>query len=973
MLKKYALPAVITIILMIITGVHASARIGEIENTAVKYNMSFGEISDLPFSDETEYNGTLRIEKGALGISFRMKYPAGLRIGSEAAVVTVTDSGTGETLYNDSIPLSTLGYYGDRANEGAVEIPFSNVSSDNTELSYTIKGSGILPEEEITLRVMADSSRSGDMICGSEPVIGHPYGSIYVMPDDPDTSPEVKKAFIAEICILLLAALYFFMTRGSSNGRLSGHGETMETHDGRNAFSVSTLLDSAKTRLLSIRPRKDHIRSYIKKAIPVILVPVILAVSLEFGYTFGAMESLYESVDYNLKSRLQEMTDLEPGGEMIWSMTTSKENFSGIGIRMLSSYDENARFGLEVYEPLAAETSENAAEPDGSKASSKSKASAKSKDAYEPPAAGAILAHNEFTAEDLITPDKDGFREMILPSTIQTEQGTELIIKLKYISGEQAVHIAASREEGVPYVSGIYYGRSYLPGRYHRAAVFLVIVSVIIMLLAAFGAKPAGIHAAALIALGICMVFLNNPMSVPDEYYHMDEAYRLSNRFLGVESSVFPDAMYKRSCDVWSDMMTKQEKDHTGYSWEDESPGVWSEATEEDQELVLVYARKDGTGAGFFYYLPQALGITLGRKLGYGYFGMFYLGRLANFLAFALLAVIAARRTPIAGSFFAVLSMMPMTLQETASFSYDSMTIAFAFCAAAFSFRLIADERPGAADAAAAGAFVLLSGLNKGGAYIPVGILALAALFHIIKSRTAAAQSAGGDASAEAGTKSSRGPAFLRAGRKIPKAYILIGILIIAACLFIVFMSYGRLYIKDLFGEEGSSFSTRKETELYTLGYMFAHPSEAFRMTEGTIYWRFMMLLKDIAGASLGWLYKIDLSPGLQTINTIILALAVLKTAGEKRLSVPIRIICAIAFILSAAACSIAMLTGWTRFGMLYVDGLQIRYFIPLLPLLAAAIQPNSIAIPEKWRSRLIIMAYLAGAAGFASMMVELF
>jgi Predicted membrane protein (DUF2142) len=78
-------------------------------------------------------------------------------------------------------------------------------------------------------------------------------------------------------------------------------------------------------------------------------------------------------------------------------------------------------------------------------------------------------------------------------------------------------------------------------------------------------------------------------------------------------------------------------------------------------------------------YLPQAVGIALGRLAGGSPLVLFYLARLCALAAWLALVVLAVRTTPVLKWTYVLLALMPMTLYLAASTSTDSVVIGASF------------------------------------------------------------------------------------------------------------------------------------------------------------------------------------------------------------------------------------------------------------------------------------------------------
>lgn len=88
-------------------------------------------------------------------------------------------------------------------------------------------------------------------------------------------------------------------------------------------------------------------------------------------------------------------------------------------------------------------------------------------------------------------------------------------------------------------------------------------------------------------------------------------------------------------------------------------------------------------------YLPQALGIFLGRALDLPIYYIFLLARWFNVIFYSLLCFFAIKFIPKLKMLLFVLALMPMTIHQVSSFSADASTFGFAFLLSAYIFRLI--------------------------------------------------------------------------------------------------------------------------------------------------------------------------------------------------------------------------------------------------------------------------------------------
>ena len=93
-------------------------------------------------------------------------------------------------------------------------------------------------------------------------------------------------------------------------------------------------------------------------------------------------------------------------------------------------------------------------------------------------------------------------------------------------------------------------------------------------------------------------------------------------------------------------------------------------------------------------YLFSAMGIVLARVVGLSPLGIFYAGRLSNLLAWTALVYLGLRRTPIFHWAFLLLLLTPMSLNQAASYSADSLTNAVSFLWICLVLELALDYKP---------------------------------------------------------------------------------------------------------------------------------------------------------------------------------------------------------------------------------------------------------------------------------------
>lgn len=161
---------------------------------------------------------------------------------------------------------------------------------------------------------------------------------------------------------------------------------------------------------------------------------------------------------------------------------------------------------------------------------------------------------------------------------------------------------------------------------------------------------------------GVNYLILITPLSPPDEMYHYKSAYKLSNiLMLDINNKDTGDS---------------QDFNYTGYVGHYNISSGYSRIIngifEQRQSSQQINIAEDSDSLSYpIQYLPQSVGIFFGRLLHLNFIWVFYLGRLFNLLTFAILIYFSVKIIPYLKSSVILIALLPMTLQQSASYSYD--------------------------------------------------------------------------------------------------------------------------------------------------------------------------------------------------------------------------------------------------------------------------------------------------------------
>ena len=93
-------------------------------------------------------------------------------------------------------------------------------------------------------------------------------------------------------------------------------------------------------------------------------------------------------------------------------------------------------------------------------------------------------------------------------------------------------------------------------------------------------------------------------------------------------------------------------------------------------------------GAAPFGYLATASSLKIGELINLPIIANFYLGRFINLALAIFIIYLSIKITPVGKMVFLTLALLPMTVQELASFSYDSLHISLIFLFIAYLLKL---------------------------------------------------------------------------------------------------------------------------------------------------------------------------------------------------------------------------------------------------------------------------------------------
>ncbi len=448
-------------------------------------------------------------------------------------------------------------------------------------------------------------------------------------------------------------------------------------------------------------------------------------------------------------------------------------------------------------------------------------------------------------------------------------------------------------------------------------SVFLGFIILFYFAIYKYNMKISTIYLIAGIFFGILYITIIPLFAAPDEWSHANSAYEVSNHILGIQNSS-DGTIVMRKDDAESEFISSgvNRDYYNNYFIKLKNPFIIND------ELVVTENKPVSTYS--YFYFISGLGVTFGRFLHLNSMIIFLMGRLCNLGIFILAVYYAIKKIPFGKSVIFLWALLPMTLQQTISYSYDSLILSLCVVIIALSINLayVKNENLKKSQWIILYVCVILLVPAKGFALLPICILPLIIYFK-----------------------------KYREGRKI--LYYTFGLII--GIFIIIFL----LQLKSILSNYNSIETAENMIEWanepgYTIGYLLKHPRELFMILGNTICTEGDFYFKSFLGSSLGW-FEINIPFIFVLPYFIMLIIAGIRKENEplylsKRAKV---YLCFLAISGIGIAC-IGMLLSWTPISFNGIAGVQGRYFLPFVILLFLCIRSNMITMNIEAEKKLL-------------------
>lgn len=431
-------------------------------------------------------------------------------------------------------------------------------------------------------------------------------------------------------------------------------------------------------------------------------------------------------------------------------------------------------------------------------------------------------------------------------------------------------------------------------------------------LLAVLKKKPQQVFLFTGTMLAVIYLLLLPPLAVPDEEEHLKEAYYQLNRILGKqqkEGTVLMDLEDFHGMQEFGTTPSLCEYDRLKESF-----------FKKGRETGTIEVNRFDTQAPMVTYLPGMAGIFLGKALGLNGVKVIVLGRVFSILFYVFTMYWVIRLMPMGKGAAFILAILPMTIQQCCSYSYDSVVIELAFLYLAVLFGLIYKDEPIRRwQVVLYVFFVVMLSICKGGTYMPLCLLTM--LIPVSRFRDK------------------------------KQKWMFVGIMALAAVFAFLSSTLGYvLYVAAPTEEQAAN--SYLAGEAYGAAGLLKEPLTFIYLSVRTLFLDGDGFLETMLGMQLGWL-NIFVSRIVIYGLLFLMALSMQARVDENDMEVTAgqKIFYALVALMPLGMVLASMFMSWTPKNSTEIAGIQGRYLLPVLPVLLLLFRNGNAAV-KKDRSR---------------------
>lgn len=487
--------------------------------------------------------------------------------------------------------------------------------------------------------------------------------------------------------------------------------------------------------------------------------------------------------------------------------------------------------------------------------------------------------------------------------------------------GEKEASLCINAEPVSENINIITAGHQFLYWKYwfvFGTGIMYLLLAGTYFLLAVLRKKPEQVFLFTGAVLAVIYLLLLPPLTVPDEEVHLKEAYYQLNRILGkqqTEGTVLMDL-----------------EDFHGMQKFETTPSLCEyDRLKEDffkkgRESGTIEVDRFDTQAPMVTYLPGMAGIMLGKTLGLNGVKVIVLGRIFSILFYLLTMYWFIRLMPMGKSAAFILAILPMTIQQCCSYSYDSVVIEVAFLYLAVLFGLIYKDQPIRRwQVVLYVLFMVMLSICKGGTYMPLCLLTM--LIPVSRFRNQ------------------------------KQKWFFVGIMALVAVVAFLSSTLGYvLYVAAPTEEQAAN--SYLAGEAYGASGLLREPLTFIYLSVRTLFLAGDGFLETMLGMQLGWL-NIFVSRIVIYGLFLLMILAMQTCMGREKVEVTLgqKIFYALVSAMPLGMVLVSMFMSWTPKNSTEIAGIQGRYLLPALPVLLLLFRSGNVMMKKDWSRGYMFLA----------------
>lgn len=445
----------------------------------------------------------------------------------------------------------------------------------------------------------------------------------------------------------------------------------------------------------------------------------------------------------------------------------------------------------------------------------------------------------------------------------------------------------------------------------HKILIFIVSIILEITLVILYyymDKKKIAIHNKFLVSaifLGTLYMLVIPITRVPDEFNHFLRAYEISEGHL----------------------ISKQDSE-TLHGGRELSTSFSDMQINNYEQLGKVLMEKQAGTNQFYYfsntslyspicYLPQTIGILLGKALNLPFTIQAYMGRIVNFMVYLAIMYLSIKYIPFKKNLILMVSLLPITIQESMSLSPDALTIAISIALISFVLYMKYSKK-GEMNNKEISLMIMLPlilALCKI-VYVPLSLL----LFLIPKEKF---------------------------GTLKRKKLIIIFTIILA----IVINLFWTSQVSKFLDAHINNSSSREQ-----ISYILHNPFEYAKICFRTLDKHAEFYIFGLMGKFLSYYDVILYAPYIYASMALLCILLFGNSEKEKIFEIKSKVLMGIIFSSIVVLILTSIYVQWTSLKYKYIDGVQGRYFIPIILLLGLILSNKKIKVNMDMSNKFILL-----------------